>query len=103
MAELVDYRIADLALGLLTGMRHTKNRATEDGDLVRHAGRHVVRHVRHRDPPEDSQQLGTWIREQVKVVCRRLILHDDDDVLEEIREAWWQLAEGILDELLKVA
>ena len=104
VTQLVDHGLANLANDLRAGVGDAEDRAAEDRNLVGEK-QHVVRAARHRDAAIEAEKLRPvlvrGVIHRLEVIFGRLLLDDDHDVVEQLREAGRQLAEGFLDELLE--
>jgi len=91
MPQLVHDRVADLALRVTAIARDAQNGSTKNHHLI--GQRRMI--------AKDAQELVVIIVEHFQVLVRRLGLDQNHDVFQELRELGWQLAEGVLDELLE--
>ena len=88
MSELVNHRVANLAMCVSFRCGNAKNRSAKDGDLI--GERRVV--------SINAEELVIVFYE-IEVVVVRFFFDDDDDIFEQRRKTFGQLIECLLDEL----
>src|SRR6266545_2107971 len=103
VADLVDDGVSDLADGLAARLAKAQDRTAEDGDLGGQVRGHRVA-LEEGHTAKDAEELLLVGRvRQVVVIVRRLVLDNDDDVLQVLAKVRGNGGEGFLDVGLEVA